>query len=73
MFHLRNGFHFSRNDNDGGMIKITVKKEPYTMEAETLIEIQVKPCEFASVMAHVSKRGGTGETVKEAEEFLTKE
>lgn len=64
MYHLRDGFYFAREDS--GYITIQVQAP------EGKVSVTVPQSEFASAMAAVSRRGETGETFHEAEEFLSK-
>lgn len=61
--HLRNGFYFEREKNGSVTIYVTgIVNGP----APILRKVTVPGNEWASVVAHVSKRGETGKTFEEA-------
>lgn len=67
-FHLRGGFYFRREAN--GDITIMLGSAEAGGQA---VRISVPSNEFASVMASVSARGETGETWREACDYLDRQ
>lgn len=68
-YHLKDGLYFDRLAS--GKISISLVR-PWGTNEYSVTEWVVEPNEFASAIAAVSRRGETGETFHEAEEFLTK-
>lgn len=69
MFHLQNNVYFERQPD--GLIRIVVR-EGNQADAPIIKDTTTAPEGFASVMATMSARGETGETWREACDYLSK-
>ncbi len=69
-FHLQEGLYFKRHDN--GDVEIIVKKDGMA-DSETFRTFRCDASGFASVVSSMSKRDESGETYREALDFLEKE
>lgn len=69
-FHLSGGLFFDRLEN--GRIEIKVVLPPHHGQSSILFRTYTDESGLASVMASMSRRGETGDTFSEAENFLKK-